>query len=78
MTIYSIILATLCVSYEAWYFTRNSENRAKEILSAILWTIVIVFFAWIAFSYIDILCNNLDGARYADWNLIVKLMGILK
>lgn len=76
MTIYSIILAILSVSYAAFVFTRNSENRVKEILSAILWTIVIVFFAWIALSYVNILCHNLDGAQYADWNLIVKVMGI--
>lgn len=72
MTIFSIILATLSVSYGVLYFTRNSTNRAKEILFAIFWTIVIISFAWFALSYIDILCNNLDGAQYADWNLLVK------
>lgn len=78
MTIFSIILATLSVTYGVLYFTRNSANRAKEILSAIFWTIIIVSFAWFALSYINILCHNLDGAQYADWNLIIKMMGILK
>lgn len=78
MTIFSIILAVLSVSYAALCFTRNSVNRTKDILFAVFWTIVIVSFAWFALSYIDILCNNLDGAQYADWNLIVKIMGISK
>ena len=50
----------------------------KQIFN-IIFTLVIVFLlVWVALSYIDILCNNLDSAQYEEWNLIIKMMGISK
>ena len=48
----------------------------KQTINAIFTLIIVFLLVWFALSYIDILCNNLNGAQYADWNLIVKVMGI--
>lgn len=44
----------------------------KQIISNILTLIAVVILIWFALSYVDILCHNLDGAQYANWNLFVK------
>jgi len=50
----------------------------KQIFNMIFTLVIVFLLVWIALSYVDILCNNLDGARYEDWNLIIKMMGISK
>ena len=50
----------------------------KQTINTIFTLVIVFLLVWVALSYIDILCNNLDGAQYADWNLIVKVMGISK
>lgn len=50
----------------------------KQIFNMIFTLVIVFLLVWIALSYVDILCNNLDGAQYADWNLIIKMMGISK
>lgn len=44
----------------------------KQIFNMIFTLIIVFLLVWFALSYVDILCNNLDGAQYADWNLLVK------
>lgn len=48
----------------------------KQIFNMIFTLVIVFLLVWVALSYIDILCNNLDGAHYADWNIIVKVLGI--
>ena len=50
----------------------------KQTINTIFTLVIVFLLVWFALSYVDILCNNLDGAQYADWNLIVKVMGISK
>jgi hypothetical protein len=50
----------------------------KQIFNMIFTLVIVFLLVWIALSYVDILCNNLDSAQYADWNLIIKMMGISK
>lgn len=50
----------------------------KQIFNMIFTLVIVFLLVWVALSYIDILCNNLDGAQYADWNLIIKMMGNFK
>ena len=50
----------------------------KQIFNMIFTLIIVFLLVWFALSYVDILCNNLDGAQYADWNLITKILEISK
>jgi len=50
----------------------------KQIFNMIFTLVIVFLLVWVALSYVDILYNNLDDAQYADWNLIIKMMGISK
>lgn len=50
----------------------------KQIFNMIFTLVIVFLLVWFALSYVDILCNNLGGAHYADWNIIVKVLGISK
>ena len=50
----------------------------KQIFNMIFTLVIVFLLVWFALSYIDILCNNLDGAQYADWNIIAKVLDISK
>ena len=48
----------------------------KQILNNIFTIIAVIVLIWFALSFIDILCNNLDGAQYADWNFFIKVLNL--
>ena len=50
----------------------------KQTINTIFALVIVFLLVWFALSYVDILCNNLDGAQYADWNLITKIFEISK
>ena len=50
----------------------------KQIFNMIFTLVIVFLLVWVALSYIDILCNNLDSAQYEEWNLIVKVLSISK
>ena len=50
----------------------------KQTINAIFTIIIVLLLVWFSLSYVDILCNNLDGTHYADWNIIVKVLSISK
>ena len=50
----------------------------KQTINAIFTIVIVLLLVWFSLSYVDILCNNLDGAQYADWNIIVKVLSISK
>lgn len=50
----------------------------KQIFNMVFTLVIVFLLVWFALSYIDILCNNLDGAHYADWNIIAKVLNISK
>lgn len=53
--------------------------KAKEMFWFMYYMIIIVFVAWLAVSYIDIVIDNtLPNPTHFDWNFFVLLLGGLK
>lgn len=50
-------------------------SKKKKVMDVVSCVIVILFFAWLGLSFIDVLCHNDIWAsnEYACWNLIAIL-----